>query len=191
MENAKVAAEVGKPTNFIQKLQAENEELKKQLKDKEGRKFQPEIDDREEEVEVTFGRGSLQQSNVNCFYKVKMKKSEALDKLVAYYLNNRVKSIPKEDFAALPINRATCYLKMIKRILIGPEVGKKVTIYKAVPLWIAAERIVNHPNYQVELISKEEYNEWNDKFNEKERELDRPINVGKIKKAVETLANLA
>lgn len=202
-----------KPTNYIQRLKEENEGMKKELEELKALKKELEemnkpkgevkvlpsveaepikeesADDREEIVEVTYGQGALKPGNPQCVYKQKMPKQQAWDTLITFFMNNRVKAVPKEDYSALPVNKAVCYLKLIKRILIGPNVGEKITFYKEVPLWLAAERVINHPNYQIELVTKQEYDVYNQKLIEDEKAFSKPANVLKVKKAIEVLAS--
>ncbi len=193
--NATVYEEKPKKESYITRLQRENEEMRFKLEHAEEAKEFPTVtvveqtDDTKDAVDVTYGTGQLSPMNSNCVYRKIMPKDQALTELVMFYRNNRVKSIPREDFNAMPINQATCYIKLIKEHRIGPQVGTSTTFYKDVPLWIAAERIVNHPNYQITLVPKSEWKVYNDKLGEQENEIAKSINKTKIAKAVDTLAS--
>jgi hypothetical protein len=138
--------------NYINKLQAENEELKKKLAEIEAKPAEVlpvddgTPDDRNDIVEVTYGVGQMNQDNPQCFWKKEMTKSDALNTLYSYYIRRKAnqRMIPREGLdgdMVVDINTVTCYLKFTKTDV----TGKILTSYKDMPLWLAAERKVNHP----------------------------------------------
>jgi len=74
---------------------------------------------------------------------VKMK--DALDYFYVYYANRKRKMISKD-------NNATIYIRQTGRDL---ATNRKLTVIKDVPLWIAAERLLE--GKLVELVSEDEY----------------------------------
>lgn len=191
MTEEQVAEPKTEKKGYINKLQDENETLKAQLAALQSQKApEPQVklpDDRDEIVEVTYGIGSLSPANPNCVYKKLMPKRDAFQALVEFDRHNEIKVLPREDFTAEPINRATCYIKFEKRDI----TGKILRAYKDVPLWIAAERIVNHPNYKIELVPKEEWLEYNKILAAEEKENNAIINKDRIAKALDTLGQYA
>lgn len=118
-----------------------------------------EVDDRQEEIEVVFG------PKPNQYMSKVMPKKEALEHLVNYYQNSGGKSVPKNranlgDGINLgqKVNQDVVYMKFTKW---DPHSGKEITTVKDVPIWIAADRIVNSSELggwrRAEMISKVEY----------------------------------
>lgn len=111
-------------------------------------------DDRKDIVEVTYGQGEITSENFQVRYKEKMTKEDAVDKLVVYYQNQKTPVPPNEDKFGDKVNDAPCYVRVTKR---NYKNGKKFTYYKDFPLWLLADRIIDRPRINFELVPRYEY----------------------------------
>lgn len=116
-------------------------------------------DDRLEEVEIVYGPKPIQ------YISEILPKKQALEKLVAYYQNSGGKVVPKNranlgDGLNLgqKVNQDTVYMKFTKWDV---KNGKELVVVKDVPIWIAADRIVNSGELggwrKAEMISEAEH----------------------------------
>lgn len=123
------------------------------------------VDDRLEEIEVVFG------PKPNQYMSEILPKKQALEKLVNYYQNSGGKMVPKNRAnlndginTGQRVNQDTVYMKFTKW---DSQTGKEVSTAKDVPLWIAADRIVNSSELggwrRAEMITKSEYEEISSK----------------------------
>lgn len=129
------------------------------------------FDDREELVEITYGDKASD-------YKVEtMPKRQAVDRLYTYYSRTRMKMVPKADKDGKATNNATCYVRL-KRVDWGT--GDMLTVYKDLPLWIVVDRMMNH-GYQIELITKSEYEAYSKEKQRPEDELNARLAAEKKK----------
>lgn len=149
----------------------------------------PEEDDRNELVEACYGKGSVSPENTNFVYKRQLPKREALAAIVAHYKSRKrdERMIPKEDFMAKKVNTAACYIRFTKEDITGEELSS----YKDVPLWLAAERIVNHANTRVTLITKKEFDAWDMARMGKEKEWQKSMTAAELQKAIGVIARQA
>lgn len=207
---AEMAEETPKKVSYITKLQEENKELNGKNASLEERLSKleamisgqgtpvqnaikeavaPDMDDRNEIVEACWGRGVISPDNHGAVFKRQLPKREALAAIVAHYKGRKrtERMVPKEDAWARKVNDATCYIKFTKDDVTGDEISS----YKDVPLWLAAERIVNHTNTRVTLITKVEFDIWNNARMKKEREWQKSLTIGEIQKAITTLSRQA
>lgn len=139
----------------------------------------PLTDDRKEIVEVNLGK------DYN-WATYKIPKEEAVEKLVSAYINNKTKVIPRVGAAGELINQHPCYAKVVKRDI----TGKKLTFYKDMKLHMIVERIVNHPNSQIELVPKSEYLEFDKDRIAEELNWQKPLQRRKVEKAIDVLASM-
>ncbi len=177
-----------KPKNYIQRLKAENEELRKQVEEAKAIKVVEQVvekpsDDREEIIDVWIERlGSDAQGRV-IFQKHSMSKKAALEALVAHYSTKRNKQIPDPVPHEPQRNAATCYCRIVKR---DKATGQKQIAVQDMPIWIAAERMME--GKAVELISKQEYEDYYAKKGLEEDKWKKEYNEKKRQQAIEALA---
>lgn len=109
------------------------------------------IDDRDVIIPVWIERIGQTPTGQAVYQKHDLPKREALEALVEHYIGMKNKAVPSpSDY--IKMNDAVVYARITKRDV---STGRKMTVIKDLPLWIAADRAIE--GKVVELVSKEEY----------------------------------
>lgn len=115
-------------------------------------------------------------------------KREALDKLVkAYYDRQPIdRNILRFDGVGQRINDAPCYVRITKR---NRQTGAEISVIKDLALWAVADEICNRRERRVELVSKQEYEQFYAERAKHEQDWAKPILEAKKAKAIEALTS--
>jgi hypothetical protein len=142
------------------------------------------IDDRDEIISVWIERVGSDAQGQAIFKEHKLPKREALEALVAHYITKKNKAVPSpSDYTDM--NATVCYARLTKR---DTSTGRKMTVIKDLPLWIAAERAIE--GKVVELVSKQEYNQFYKERGSKEDDWKKQYYETKRRQALDMLSSM-
>lgn len=142
------------------------------------------LDDRDEIIPVWIERVGSDAQGRAVFQKHEMSKREALEALVDHYINKRNKAVPSPtDYTGM--NDATLYCRITKRDV---STGRKLTVIKDLPLWIAAERAIE--GKMIELVTKQEFEQFYKERGIKEDAWKKEYYEVKRRQALDALTNM-
>jgi len=165
---------VGKE-NFIKKLQRENAEMKAELAEQKTMPTPPPVervivdDYRDKPYTIVYGR-------TNNWTSETLPLRDGFQKLIDYYSQfdlSTNRNVPREisdtQANSESVNSITVFARKIVR---DKRQKKEVSLIRDMPLWLAVDSVVQQ-GQQVELISKEEFDEWYKEEEIKDLKADR------------------